>query len=251
MVEATSVEWIEQVMRTTVLPSAISFAASPAGVRRGGKPRLDVAVTIEIFQCFGGCDRGSDERPSADALSEDIDADTIARFREGFEIADDLLPLNEFSVRAHGVAKTDSRRRWFRRGHPAGERGCQHEATDPQTGHGKIQYAQRHRLAPTVNPAPTAAKSTRSPFCSLPVSSASSVPAEWWLLSIAEAIDIDDHILNSEPLRGRADDALVRLMRNQQLDVVRGKAVAIEQLPTDIMHFADSERKTCCPSCFT
>ena len=34
-VEATSVEWIEQVIRTTVLPSRISFSASASEVVRG------------------------------------------------------------------------------------------------------------------------------------------------------------------------------------------------------------------------
>ena len=41
-VEATSVEWIEQVIRTTVLPSRISFSASRFGRRAWiGEPRLD------------------------------------------------------------------------------------------------------------------------------------------------------------------------------------------------------------------
>ena len=81
MVDATSVAWIEHVIMTTVLPSRdqlLRFAIRRAA--RVGELRLNLAIAVQVAECFRRGDDGGDERPAFGRLAQLLDSYAVAGF---------------------------------------------------------------------------------------------------------------------------------------------------------------------------
>ncbi len=78
---------------------------------RVGETALDVDVAVEMFDSVGVGNGRGDEGSAFGGLAEFIDLDAVARFGEGLEVADDLVPIENGLVVADWVAEVAGGRR--------------------------------------------------------------------------------------------------------------------------------------------
>ena len=106
-----------------------------------------------------------------------------------------------------------------------------------------------------MNPAPTDASSTRSPFFSRPCGMASlKRQRNGRRRGVAVALDVDDDLLRrqAEPLGRRHDDSAVGLVGHEEIDVVRRDACCAARMRLQISSvFRTANLNTAWPSCFT
>ena len=108
--------------------------------------------------------------------------------------------------------------------------------------------SQRSRQAPTVKPAPTEA-SKHQAFALQPMIVERRLHGQGngGGGGVSEAVDIDDHPFQRQPqaLRGRKNDALVRLVRDEAAQVTGADVVGLQQLGS--MSPPSCARRTCKP----
>ena len=93
----------------------LAFSLKAQGIRgrrlsRIGETGLNVAVMVEIFYVRGRGDHGGNHGPAFGRLAQFEKFDPIARSRQSFEVAHDLIPVEKFVVHAHLVAEMAFRR---------------------------------------------------------------------------------------------------------------------------------------------
>ncbi len=98
----------------------LAFGLEARGIGSQGFSRireaiLNVAVMIELLDVGCGRDYGGDDGAPFGSLAQFEIFDSVAGGREGFEVADDFVPVEEFIIDTHLVAEMAFR---------GGNRGC-------------------------------------------------------------------------------------------------------------------------------
>ncbi len=152
-VEPTSVEWMPQVMRTTVLPRAMSAAALRSGSRperaRVGELALNLPELVEPREVLRRADGRHDEGRAQRRLAQLLELHAVARRVELPKIIDDGRPTGELAVVARLEAEHVLRRGHGLRGLRAAARVCARREGEQRRQQGRReecegQKASRH-----------------------------------------------------------------------------------------------------------